>query len=199
MPERIEEIIQREDFYLDVSEYPDKLLREIEEAMDEIEEENPLYEIEFTIPFEPKPAPRPRGRISGRFLKKKPKVVVENPFIQWYDPGADDKKEISEFIKTVLPKGFEIIGGECYLFMEIYKPILASFNRKEKFLAEAKILRPEKKPDTDNYAKTVMDAMSKLVWSDDGSVVQNNVEKYYSSKPRMEVTLQFRLKKICEK
>jgi Holliday junction resolvase RusA-like endonuclease len=53
--------------------------------------------------------------------------------------------------------------------------------------AEMGDLRPLTKPDVDNFAK-VIDALNGIVWRDDSQVVELTVSKFYSSRPRLELT-----------
>jgi Holliday junction resolvase RusA-like endonuclease len=53
--------------------------------------------------------------------------------------------------------------------------------------AEAGVIRPITRPDCDNFAK-VIDALNGIVWRDDCQVVELTVEKFYSSRPRLELT-----------
>jgi Holliday junction resolvase RusA-like endonuclease len=53
--------------------------------------------------------------------------------------------------------------------------------------AEAGQLRPITKPDADNFAK-VIDALNGIVWPDDNQVVELTVEKFYSVRPRLELS-----------
>lgn len=53
--------------------------------------------------------------------------------------------------------------------------------------AEAGVIRPLTKPDVDNFAK-VIDALNGIVWPDDNQVVELTVEKFYSTRPRLELT-----------
>jgi Holliday junction resolvase RusA-like endonuclease len=53
--------------------------------------------------------------------------------------------------------------------------------------AEAGVIRPLTKPDVDNFAK-VIDALNGIVWPDDNQVVELTVEKFYSLRPRLELT-----------
>jgi Holliday junction resolvase RusA-like endonuclease len=53
--------------------------------------------------------------------------------------------------------------------------------------AEAGVIRPITKPDVDNFAK-VIDALNGIVWRDDNQVVELTVSKFYSARPRLELT-----------
>ena len=48
---------------------------------------------------------------------------------------------------------------------------------------------PTKKPDLDNIAKTVLDALNGVAFHDDKQIATLFVEKYYSDAPRVEVIL----------
>lgn len=51
-------------------------------------------------------------------------------------------------------------------------------------------VRPCKKPDADNVAKIVLDALNKLAYFDDAQVVEFQIRKFYSDRPRVEVIVQ---------
>lgn len=53
--------------------------------------------------------------------------------------------------------------------------------------AENGVIRPLTRPDVDNFAK-VIDALNGIVWRDDSQVVEMIVEKFYSTRPRLELT-----------
>lgn len=46
-------------------------------------------------------------------------------------------------------------------------------------------LRPVTRPDVDNYAKSVLDGMTGVVWADDAQIVHLSVDKYYSDRPHV--------------
>ena len=54
-------------------------------------------------------------------------------------------------------------------------------------MAEAGLIRPTTKPDTDNYLKGVLDALNTVVFKDDSQVVGMVAQKFYSCEPRIEI------------
>lgn len=76
------------------------------------------------------------------------------------------------------------LQGPISLEIDVKLPIAQSWPKKQQAAARSGALRPTKKPDFDNYAKTV-DALNMVVWLDDGQVVEASVRKTYSDKPGM--------------
>ena len=50
-------------------------------------------------------------------------------------------------------------------------------------------IRPTKKPDIDNIAKSILDGLNGIAYDDDKQIVQLLVYKYYGVYPRVEVTI----------
>lgn len=48
-------------------------------------------------------------------------------------------------------------------------------------------LLPAKKPDIDNVVKAVLDALNKVAYRDDNQVVELQIRKQYSERPRLEI------------
>lgn len=70
-----------------------------------------------------------------------------------------------------------------------YVPIPASWSQKKK---AAHIGRPVvTRPDVDNYAKLVLDALNGIAWKDDGQVYYCASEKIYSDEPRIEIVVDY--------
>ena len=51
-------------------------------------------------------------------------------------------------------------------------------------------LLPTKKPDIDNIVKAVLDALNEVAYRDDTQVVELQVRKQYSERPRLEICLE---------
>ena len=121
----------------------------------------------FVIPGEPVPKGRPRFTKSGHVYTPKRTKDYED-YIQYLYKGKELQGEIEAEIKV---------------YLQI--PKSASKTRKDKLLTE----RPTKKPDLDNLAKTILDALNGLAYKDDSQVVSLLIEKYWSDNPRVEVKL----------
>lgn len=71
----------------------------------------------------------------------------------------------------------------------IWQKMPTRFTKKQKELAEKEALRPTTKPDVDNLAKAVTDAMNGVVYEDDSQIVELVCGKYYGAEPRVMVTV----------
>lgn len=70
-----------------------------------------------------------------------------------------------------------------------YYPIPQSTSKKRhKEMLEHRI-RPTVKPDLDNVAKLIYDALNGVAWHDDNAIVDTQVRKFYSDNPRVDVTI----------
>lgn len=132
-------------------------------------------EIKITVPGQPVPQGRPR------FSAK--------PFPHAYDPkpSVEYKKRVKYHASKNSPDN--LLEGALDVEVQIYKETLKSFSKAKKAAAEAKELRPTTKPDADNYAKGILDALKGVIWQDDGQVVRLTCEKFYAQKPRAEITI----------
>ena len=146
-------------------------------------------DISYTIYLLPKATPRPRSGRNGIFYVK----------------GASDNKKI--FQKYLIDQDIDLITTPCKFKCTSYFPIPNSMNNIEKIAAEMGLIRPVSKPDFDNLAKAYCDMIQDLLIYDDSLVVEGISKKFYSIKPRIEVTLsymedfdsQFNKKKIINK
>ena len=68
-------------------------------------------------------------------------------------------------------------------------PITKSMSKKKAKLALENFIQPTKKPDADNIAKSVLDALNGIAYKDDSQVTFLSVQKAYSLVPNVKVTL----------
>ena len=134
-------------------------------------------EITLKLVFDiiPEPTPRPRLGAWGKFYVKNSKS--NNKFVEAI---VKNHKEL-----------FQVVTGPCSFILNSYLPIPQSFNKVDMLLAELGIVRPNKKPDWDNLGKTYSDAIQPWVISDDAIIVDAESHKYYSMKPRVEITIKY--------
>jgi Holliday junction resolvase RusA-like endonuclease len=133
--------------------------------------------IQFTVYGEPVAQGRPRFSNQGEFTKV-------------YDPAKS--KDFKKYVKLVAAEHRppQLLEGSIKMDVKIYKPTLKSFSKKKAAQAEEGALRPVTKPDVDNYVKGVKDALKSVIWKDDSQVVDLHISKWYSSVPRIEITIE---------
>lgn len=82
------------------------------------------------------------------------------------------------------------LEGPLKMTIKAYFPIPKSASRKKHVDMLNGVERPTKKPDTDNVAKIIGDALNQLAYQDDSQIVEQTVTKYYSEQPRVEVEIE---------
>ncbi len=107
-----------------------------------------------------------------------------------YDPAKS--KNFKEYVKLVASQNAPrtLLEGALKVRVVIYRETLKSFSKRKRELAESRLLRPITKPDLDNHAKSVLDALNGIIYKDDSQIVDLTVSKYYSEKPRVEVRIE---------
>ncbi|MBR3795752.1 MAG: RusA family crossover junction endodeoxyribonuclease [Clostridia bacterium] len=79
--------------------------------------------------------------------------------------------------------------GQVHVTIEAYLPIPQSANRAARFDMAANKQPALKKPDVDNVAKAVLDALNGVAWNDDKQITLLIVQKLYSDDPHLTVRL----------
>ena len=132
----------------------------------------------FFVPGPPKGKARPRS-IIGR--DGKIHVYTDKKSLEY-------EKLIQECLMTV-PE--PIIPSEGYFSMriEVIYPIPVSTPKSKREEMLLGLIRPAKKPDLDNIAKAVCDALNNHVYFDDKQVVNLSIWKVYGDKPGLQVTI----------
>ena len=99
---------------------------------------------------------------------------------------ADYEKHIK---RQLIEQDAEPYGKGVPLKVEVifYKGYLKSWTKKQVFQAEDGSLLPTKRPDADNYAKSVLDGADGILWHDDSQIVDLLLYKRYDKKPRVEI------------
>ena len=129
--------------------------------------------VSFTIDGKPQGKGRPRLSY-GRIKTPDQTVMYENYIKLLYRSS----------IKTY----FE---GPIKLIIKAYYPIAKSDSKKKKEQKLNGDIRPYNiKPDIDNVVKVICDALNEIAYKDDTQIVELGTSKYFSDKPRVDVTIE---------
>ena len=134
--------------------------------------------IRFTVPGEP----------TG---KGRPRVFKTNGVSRATTPQKTLNYE--NLVKWIVGESMQVeqLTGEIEAEIKAYYAIPKSMTKKNRQLIEEGKLHPTKKPDLDNVAKIILDALNGIAYKDDSQVVRMHIEKEYADdeKPRVEVVL----------
>ncbi len=187
-----------------------------ETCHDEVEESE-YREITITLPGEPMPKQSVRVSVNRRYgntegvcpfcnkptvFKKGDVVVFRNKttgmadvILKTYqDTHTEKRKEFYRMaIRPQLPKGFTVFTEEVHIVKAdfIFAP-LASFPKwKKEAISKGEIVYKTTRPDLpDNLKKLAYDAISGVIWQDDGLICsENNIRKIYGATPCIKITI----------
>ena len=130
--------------------------------------------VKFTVWLVPKATPRPR-------INKMTQL--------FYVSGSDVNKKL--FHKFMKENPHEMITTPMRFKTVVYLPTPKTMTESEKILAEMGYIRPISKPDFDNVAKTYADMIQGTLIYDDALIIEGISEKFYSIKPRIEITIDY--------
>ena len=121
------------------------------------------------------------------FIKGKPKAKQSVKFTRKgikYTPG--DIKEYANWVRLCFLNSFpawsalEFKDKSLKVELNVYMAIPKGFSKKKFAKALKGELRPIVKPDCDNIAKNINDALNGLLYPDDKQIVSLTVNKFYS-------------------
>lgn len=73
--------------------------------------------------------------------------------------------------------------------IQVFMAIPSSYSQKKRGDALKGIIRPTVKPDCDNIAKNINDALNGIVYPDDKQITTLTVEKYYSDNEKVIISI----------
>lgn len=131
--------------------------------------------VKFTIPGIPVPKARPRVVRGRAFTPKK-------------------TKDYEALVKDVyrLTVGEYLGDSAIVATIDLYFPIPESYSKsKKRRIADGEI-KHTKRPDVDNCAKAILDALNEVAYKDDAQIVESRITKHYAvdGKMRAEVVLE---------
>lgn len=135
--------------------------------------------IDYTVIGIPKPQARPK--VFHRALKS------GKSFTTTYSPKTDWFHLV--YVETLRQKEkfHSRFAGSLRVHLVFCMPIPKSISKKKRL----ELHYVSKKPDVDNLAKAVMDAINNVgIWEDDSQVSVLEVSKIYSDEPRCLITIE---------
>ena len=135
-----------------------------------------MQTITVTIPGEPRGKGRPRFSRHGAFVKT-------------YTPESTALYENLVRVSYIQQNPGVRLSGAIRAEIAAYFSIPASTSKKKRELMVERMLHCTKKPDADNLAKCILDALNSIAYIDDKQIAELVVTKLYSEEPRVEVTL----------
>jgi Holliday junction resolvase RusA-like endonuclease len=131
--------------------------------------------LKFTVPGQPQGKGRARVTRGGKHTYTPPKTKEYQSLVETMAWNAAKEYWCEEPLKATI---------ECYYQIPKSMP---KYKRK---LVEDGKLYPMVKPDLDNVAKAILDALNSIIYKDDKQVVELIVTKHYSDTPRVDVTIE---------
>lgn len=124
--------------------------------------------------------------------KGRPRFVRRGSFVSTYTP-----KTTSDYEKTIREAFIEQCKGQYdkeYTGM-IKMSIWAFFEPPKSYSKKKKLELLEtphlKKPDSDNIAKSILDALNGIAWKDDSQISDIDIHKYYDEEDKIIVEIEY--------
>ena len=99
-----------------------------------------------------------------------------------YNPSSGDIQKVQWQVRPNAPT--EPLTGPVEMHITFYLPMPQSASRRVKIQMLNEIILPTKKPDFDNLAYLVTNALKGIVYKDDAQITDCTIRKRYSDKPR---------------
>lgn len=114
--------------------------------------------------------------------QKQTRFVMRGQHPHAYDPSKADKERIQWQIRPTAPD--KPLEGPVELTIYFFMPIPKSASKALRQQMINRVILPDKKPDEDNLAYLVTNALKEIVYDDDKRVCAKHVYKFYGENPR---------------
>jgi Holliday junction resolvase RusA-like endonuclease len=116
--------------------------------------------------------------------KGRPKFTTRGGFARAYTDAKTASAETWVKACAIEQVGQPLLDGPLSVAIAVGVSIPPSWPKKRQASALAGALRPTGKPDFDNIAKLICDALNKIVWVDDSQITEVSFSKSYSAVPQ---------------
>ena len=152
--------------------------------------------LSFTIPGEPMGKQRPKATTIGghaRVYTPKETIHYESNVVYFFRKAMEENHLFPDAIlfKPNTPITAKIVA-KFPITKQHYKyhkrTSSVELDNEGKLMKEG-LIKPLKKPDTDNIAKICLDALNSFAYNDDSQITELIVNKIYTETPSVEITL----------
>lgn len=122
--------------------------------------------------------------------KGRAKVSTRGGFGRAYTPEKTESYEtriISQYVAAY--KDAELLCGEVNMQITAWFPIVKGTSKKQEQRMLRQEVNPTKKPDADNIAKVICDALNGVAYRDDTQIINLSITKRYAEKPGVDVVI----------
>ena len=129
----------------------------------------------IVIRYEDEPVP------AGR-----PKFARQGKYVHTYDPAKSREfKSLLGWAARSQYRGAPISGKPLEVYIEAYRANQKHISKIETQRRANKTSVPLTKPDVDNYVKSILDALTGVIWKDDNIIQHVDARKYYAKQPHV--------------
>ena len=116
--------------------------------------------------------------------KERPRTVRINGFVHSYTPAktAQYEKSVQEAYLSSAKRESWMEGEPLSVSIDVLYEIPKSYPKKKREEAIKGTLHPTKRPDLDNIAKAICDALNNVAYKDDAQIVELHTSKKYTEK-----------------
>lgn len=129
--------------------------------------------------------------LSGVVVAKgRPRLTTRGGFARAYTPDKTRRFEtlVHDAARAAIGP-VDPYTGAVEMEAHVIVPIPKSWPKRDKLAAMEGRIRPEGKPDLDNYVKALADGMNGVVYADDAQIVSQRATKRYGDDPGVCVTV----------
>jgi len=137
-----------------------------------------MIQITYSVPGEPRGKGRPKFARRGNFVKT------------YTDAKTASYEDQIRFYALKAMGDTKAIQGAVRVFINIRMSVPKSYSVKRRETCLSGSEKPLKKPDWDNVAKSICDAMNGIVYGDDTQIVEAHVTKQYAAQSEVIVLVQ---------
>ena len=120
--------------------------------------------------------------------KGRPKFARRGNFVQTYtDKKTASYEDLVRFHANIAMVDLAPLESAVAVYIYIKLAVPKSYSKKRTEACLSGLERPTKKPDWDNVAKSICDAMNGIVYMDDTQIVDAHVTKVYAANAGVDV------------